>query len=144
MIRTSPPIHARPVPPRDSIVGMTGHGADGPGAFDAIAPSLGGPMIIATTAGGGRRAGCLVGFATQAGIDPPRFLVCLSVVNRTYRVALEASHLAVHVLAADQRRLAELGRPGDQVLRGARAVPQREARRDVQMGEAHRLAPPLA
>ena len=73
---------------------MTGHG---PGTFDAIAPSLGGPMIIVTTAGGGRRAGCLVGFATQAGIDPPRFLVCLSVVNRTYRVARNASHLAVQL-----------------------------------------------
>src|SRR5699024_12188373 len=43
-----------------------------------------------------------------------------------------------------QRRLAELDSPGDQVLRGARAVPQREARRDVQMVEAHRLVPPLA
>ena len=36
------------------------------------------PMFIVTCADERERAGCLVGFATQCSIDPPRFLVCLS------------------------------------------------------------------
>ena len=36
-----------------------------------------------------------VGFATQCSIDPPRFLVCLSKQNRTYRIAGTAEVLAV-------------------------------------------------
>ena len=35
-------------------------------------------MFIVTTAADGELAGCLVGFTTQATIDPPRFLVALS------------------------------------------------------------------
>ena len=68
------------------------------------------PMVVVTTvaAGSGERSGCLVGFTTQASIDPARFLVCLSRTNHTYRVAFEATHLAVHRLSATQRNLAEL------------------------------------
>src|SRR4051794_41781759 len=46
------------------------------------------PMFIVTVAAGGERAGCLVGFATQCSINPPRFLVCLSDKNRTFRVEI--------------------------------------------------------
>jgi flavin reductase (DIM6/NTAB) family NADH-FMN oxidoreductase RutF len=49
-----------------------------------------------------------VGFTTQVSIDPPRFLVCLSVKNHTYEVAMGAGLLAIHVLTPDQRKLAEL------------------------------------
>ncbi|MBW3665379.1 MAG: flavin reductase family protein [Actinobacteria bacterium] len=65
-------------------------------------------MVIVTTAADGERAGCLVGFHTQASIDPLRYLVLLSVANATYRVALQADHLAVHVLDERDRGLAEL------------------------------------
>src|SRR3954466_64447 len=80
------------------------------------------PMFIVTTAAGGERAGCLVGFAGQASIDPSRFLVFLSEKNRTCRVAREATHLAVHFVPADRDDLAELfgGETGDEVDKFAR------------------------
>ena len=71
------------------------------------------PMFIATVPGDG----CLIGFATQSSIDPPRFIACLSNKNRTYRLARDASHMAVHVVPEDRADLAELfgGETGDEV-----------------------------
>src|SRR4051812_28760493 len=79
-------------------------------------------MFIVTTAAGDDRAGCLIGFATQASIDPSRFFVCLSDKNRTYRVARGATHLAVHFVPAEREDLAELfgGETGDEVDKFAR------------------------
>ncbi len=71
--------------------------------FSSVVDRLDYPMFVVTTRAGNERSGCLVGFATQAGIDPPRFLVGLSDKNRTFRVATAADHLAVHVL--DRRHL---------------------------------------
>lgn len=76
--------------------------------WDAVSDLLDYPMFIATTSSHGDRAGCLVGFATQASINPPRFIVGLSDKNFTYRVAERAERLAVHVLSDEQRPLAEL------------------------------------
>ncbi len=58
---------------------------------------------------------CLVGFHSQASIDPARYLVWLSTANRTYRLARRAEVLGVHLLADDQLDLARrLGaRTGD-------------------------------
>ncbi|HET7358463.1 MAG TPA: flavin reductase family protein [Nocardioidaceae bacterium] len=85
--------------------------------FDAFVDGLDYPMFVVTAADRQERAGCLVGFTTQASIDPPRMLVCLSVANRTYRVARDADLLAVHVLDPAQQELAELfgGATGDDV-----------------------------
>jgi flavin reductase (DIM6/NTAB) family NADH-FMN oxidoreductase RutF len=85
--------------------------------FNALMGELDYPMFIVTAAQGGERAGCLVGFATQCSIDPPRFLVCLSKVNRTYRVAREADAVAVHFVPAEAAPLAELfgGETGDRI-----------------------------
>jgi flavin reductase (DIM6/NTAB) family NADH-FMN oxidoreductase RutF len=71
------------------------------------------PMFIATVPGDG----CLIGFATQASIDPRRFLACLSNRNRTYRLARDSSHMAVHVVPEDRMDLAELfgGETGDEI-----------------------------
>ncbi len=74
----------------------------------ALVDDLDYAMFIVTVAAGGERSGCLVGFATQCSIDPPRFLVCLSDKNRTYRVAQDASVLVVHLVGADADPLAEL------------------------------------
>ncbi|MGW0748560.1 flavin reductase family protein [Streptomyces sp. NPDC002587] len=81
-----------------------------------------GPMYVVTAAAGGERAGCLVGFASQCSIDPPRFVVWLSTANHTYGVARGASHLTVHLLRRDQRELARLfgGECGDRVDKFAR------------------------
>jgi flavin reductase (DIM6/NTAB) family NADH-FMN oxidoreductase RutF len=89
----------------------------GPSAFEEIVARLDYPMFIATTAAEGERAGCLVGFATQCGIDPPRFLVCISDKNRTHRVLdAGAAAMVVHVVPADARDLVELfgGQTGDE------------------------------
>jgi flavin reductase (DIM6/NTAB) family NADH-FMN oxidoreductase RutF len=54
------------------------------------------------------RSGCVVGFVTQASIDPWRLLVCLSPANHTFGVAARASHLAVHLIPHDRFDLARL------------------------------------
>ena len=56
------------------------------------------PMYVVTAAAGEQRSGCLVGFGSQVSIDPPRWLVCISVVNHTHPVAEAADVLAVHLL----------------------------------------------
>ena len=80
------------------------------------------PMYIVTVADGERRAGCLVGFTTQCSIDPPRFLVCISVANHTFRVARAARVMVVHLVPEDGAGLAELfgSRTGDEVDKFAR------------------------
>jgi len=72
-------------------------------------------MILVTAAGGGERAGCLIGFHTQSSITPPRYCVWLSKANHTYRVGLLATHLALHFLTADDHATAEAfgSRTGD-------------------------------
>jgi flavin reductase (DIM6/NTAB) family NADH-FMN oxidoreductase RutF len=85
--------------------------------FDTLAGDLEYPMFIVTVAEGDERSGCLVGFATQSSIDPPRFIVCISVNNRTFRVARDAPALAVHLVPDDADDLVELfgGETGDDV-----------------------------
>ena len=82
------------------------------------------PMFIVTVAAGGERAGCLVGFATQCSIAPPRFLVCLSDKNRTFRLAGRAKTMVVHMVPSDADDLAQLfgGETGDEVDKFARCA----------------------
>lgn len=88
---------------------MTGRedGLDTP-TFDAFVEGLDYPVYVVTAASGGARGGCLVGFASQVSIDPPRFLVCISARNHTYALARDATHLAVHLLGPGQMQLARL------------------------------------
>ena len=58
--------------------------------FNAFVTHLEYPMYVVTAASGDERDGCLVGFATQCSIHPPRFLVCLSVKSRTFRIAKQS------------------------------------------------------
>jgi flavin reductase (DIM6/NTAB) family NADH-FMN oxidoreductase RutF len=91
--------------------------------FDAIVGHLEYPMFIVTTRVDGEPLGCLVGFATQASIDPPRFLVGLSHTNRTFRCGQDAKLFAVHCVPAHAAPLAELfgGQTGDEVDKFARS-----------------------
>ena len=91
-------------------------------SFHRLMGTLDYPMFIVTAAADGEASGCLVGFATQASIDPPRFLVGLSDKNRTYRVASHADTLVVHFVPADAEALVELfgGETGDEVDKFAR------------------------
>nr|WP_245717175.1 flavin reductase family protein [Nocardia jejuensis] len=77
-------------------------------SFDRLVAQGDAPMWVVTTLAGGVRAGCLVGFGAQVGIEPRRFLVCLSKNNYTYEVAERATHLAVHLLGEDGLALAQL------------------------------------
>jgi flavin reductase (DIM6/NTAB) family NADH-FMN oxidoreductase RutF len=90
---------------------------DGEKAFDRLVSLLDYPMFVVTTRARGERSGCLVGFATQVSIAPPRFLLGLSKKNRTYRVASEAAHLAVHLVPRTHAEMARLfgSETGDRV-----------------------------
>lgn len=76
-------------------------------------------MYIVTVDDGGGPDGCLVGFTSQASIDPPRLLVCVSVLNATHDPAMRAGHLGVHLVPAARTDLAELF-GGTTADRGAR------------------------
>lgn len=86
-------------------------------AMDVFLDRLDPDMCVVTAAAHGERAGCLVGFSSQCSIRPVRYVVWISDVNRTFRVARSADVLAVHLLARDRRETAELfgGRSGDDV-----------------------------
>jgi flavin reductase (DIM6/NTAB) family NADH-FMN oxidoreductase RutF len=85
--------------------------------FAGLVGQLDYSMLIVTVAQGDDRDGCLIGFATQVSIHPSRFLVCLSVKNRTYRLAAQAAMLVVHPVPDDAEDLAVLfgGETGDDV-----------------------------
>ncbi|MFF1377819.1 flavin reductase family protein [Streptomyces sp. NPDC058308] len=76
--------------------------------MDAFTDLLSPPMYVVTAvAEDGRRAGCLVGFASQCSLQPVRFAVWISKANHTYRLARQARTLAVHLLPRDRHDLAE-------------------------------------
>lgn len=85
--------------------------------FSDVNDALDYPMFVVTTAANGIAAGCLVGFATQVSIDPPRFLVGLSDKNHTHAVAAHAQRLTVHLLDDSSLELARLfgERTGDEL-----------------------------
>ena len=97
---------------------MLGHDGDvGDEPFDRLVGMLDYTMFVVTTQADGQPSGCLVGFATQTSMRPPRFLAGLSRKNHTTRVAARSDHLAVHVLSRRHIGLAHLfgGQTGDQV-----------------------------
>ncbi|WP_432789592.1 flavin reductase family protein [Brevibacterium sp. K11IcPPYGO002] len=75
-------------------------------ALDDLMGSVDSPLIVVTTSAEGERAGCLVGFHSQASIDPEHYCFWLSKANHTYRVALRADHFAVHFPTTADRELA--------------------------------------
>jgi flavin reductase (DIM6/NTAB) family NADH-FMN oxidoreductase RutF len=86
-------------------------------SFDRLVALLDYTMFVVTTQADGHPSGCLVGFATQTSLKPPRFLVGMSRRNHTFGVASQSGHLAVHVLARRNIELARLfgGETGDRV-----------------------------
>lgn len=98
---------------------ISGHidrvGTSGTEAFEDLVAALDYPMFVVTAHAKHELSGCLVGFASQTSIDPPRFLVGLSKRNRTFRVAADAAHLAVHVFDREHLDIPTLfgGRTGD-------------------------------
>ena len=80
--------------------------ADATPTFNTVMGQLDMPMHIVTAAADGDRGGCLVGFAAQCSIQPPRFMVWLSKKNHTLTIARRAEVLAVHFPTAEQVDLA--------------------------------------
>ena len=78
-----------------------------PAELGDIAAALDPAVVIVTTAAGGERAGCLVGFHAQSSMDPQRYCVWLSKANHTARVAQRADYLAVHPVPEDALSLAK-------------------------------------
>ena len=113
--------------------------------FDRFVAQLDHAVVIVTARDrAGERSGCLVGFATQCSMDPPRLLVCLSKVNHTFGVAHDTDLLAVHAIPRDVGDLARLfaEETGDAVDKFARCawrdgpegVPLLDACADVLVG----------
>lgn len=92
--------------------------------FDSVVAAMDAALLVVTVAVSDERDGCLVGFHSQASIEPRRYVVWLSAANRTCRLADRADYLAVHVLASDQHELAELfgGETGDDIDKLARTT----------------------
>lgn len=90
--------------------------------FERLAATLDYPVYVVTTAVDDERSGCLIGFATQCSIHPPRFLACISKKNHTLALARRAGVLAVHVVEKKDAATAELfgGETGDRVDKFAR------------------------
>jgi flavin reductase (DIM6/NTAB) family NADH-FMN oxidoreductase RutF len=93
--------------------------------FHRLVGDLEYPMFIVTArAEDDEPLGCLVGFTTQTSIDPPRFVVCLSHKNRTFRRGRDSGLLGVHCVPAHADELAQLfgGRTGDDVAKFERCL----------------------
>ena len=82
------------------------------------------PMFIVTVDDGREKSGCLIGFATQCSIHPPRFLVCVSDKNHTHGVVQRADMVVVHLVGADDDEIAELfgSQTGDEIDKFARCA----------------------
>ncbi|MCQ4203690.1 hypothetical protein M4J06_001234 [Streptomyces coelicoflavus] len=59
-------------------------------AMDVFLDPLDPGMCVVTAAAHGERAGCPVGFSSQCSIRPVPYVVWISDVNRTFRVARSA------------------------------------------------------
>ena len=92
--------------------------------FNELVGDLEYPMFIVTARAADEPLGCLVGFATQTSIHPPRMAVCLSHKNRTFRRGRDAELLGVHCVPAHADALAELfgGETGDETDKFARCA----------------------
>ena len=75
--------------------------------FERLVATLDYPLYAVTTAFEDDRAGCLIGFATQCSIHPPRFLACISQKNHTFLLAARAPTLAVHIIEKKDKRIAD-------------------------------------
>lgn len=76
-------------------------------AYERVTEPVDPVAVIVTCASGGDKAGCLVTFNAPCSIEPPRYAVWLSHRNHTYRVALRAGELIVHMLTRADLPLAE-------------------------------------
>jgi flavin reductase (DIM6/NTAB) family NADH-FMN oxidoreductase RutF len=93
---------------------LTGQHAE---RYQCLVSHLDHSMFVVTAASEHDRAGCLVGFATQCSLEPPRWYVGISKVNYTFHIAAAAPLVVVHALGAANTDLARLfgEQTGDQI-----------------------------
>lgn len=78
-------------------------------ALDAFFDRVDYPFYVVTVRDTDEQmGGCLAGFVTQCSIDPPQFIVCISKINHTMRVATRSAAMAIHLLGDDQIDMARL------------------------------------
>lgn len=75
--------------------------------FPTLMSSANAAVVVVTTIADDVRAGCLVGYHSQASISPQQYCFWLSKANHTYRAGLLATHFAVHFLTEDDLALAQ-------------------------------------
>lgn len=75
-------------------------------SFDDIMAWSDPAMAIVTTTDGRERAGCLIGFHAQSGMEPNGLSIWLSKANHTFRVAVFAQVIAVHFPTVDDVEIA--------------------------------------
>lgn len=81
--------------------------ADAGAVSAALREAVDFPLYVVTAADEqGQPSGCLAGFVTQCSILPVRFLICVSKLNHTFFVAEGATAMALHLLGANQAKLA--------------------------------------
>jgi flavin reductase (DIM6/NTAB) family NADH-FMN oxidoreductase RutF len=90
---------------------------DAEAGFARLVTALDYPLYVVTAAVESELTGCLIGFATQCSIHPPRFLACISKTNHTFQIAAQSAVLAVHIVDEKNKGIAELfgGQTGDAV-----------------------------
>lgn len=77
-------------------------------AYGRLVSHLDYPMFVVTVSSEVGRAGCLIGFATQCSMRPPRWYIGISKVNRTFDIAATARLVVVHALGPGDMALARL------------------------------------
>lgn len=108
-----------------------------PALFRAVCGTFATGVTVVTAHGPDGPQGCTVNSFASLSLDPPQIVVCLARASRTWYAAEAAGGVAVNILAADQRDVAQLfasgepdklarvewtpGRGGAPVLRGAAA-----------------------
>lgn len=81
--------------------------ADAGAVSAALREAVDCPLYVVTAADHqGQPSGCLAGFVTQCSILPVRFLICVSKLNHTFFVAERATAMTLHLLGANQAKLA--------------------------------------
>ena len=77
-------------------------------AYERVIEPVDPVAVIVTCASGAGKAGCLVTYSGPCSLDPLRYAVWLAHRNHTYRVALGADELIVHLLTQADLAQAEL------------------------------------
>ena len=77
-------------------------------AYHCLVSHLDNPMFVLTAASEHGRAGCLIGFATQCSIHPPRWYAGVSKLNFTFQIVSTTDLVVVHALGAANIALAKL------------------------------------